>query len=251
MKRIRIIPVLLLHKGNLIKSVKFKDYKYVGDPINAVRIFNEKEVNELVLLDIDASRDKRPPDIKHITNIASEAFMPVAYGGGITNMTEVKEIFYNGVEKVIFNTAALKQESLITATANQFGSSSTVVSIDVKKTLLGGYKVFAVNGQKNTGKDPVVFAKEMENAGAGEIFINSVDHDGLMTGYDLNLIKKIAEAVSVPVIACGGAGVIEHFSKAVEAGASAVAAGSMFVFHGKHKAVLITYPSQEEIVNLF
>jgi imidazole glycerol-phosphate synthase subunit HisF len=247
MKRVRIIPVLLLHKGNLVKSVKFKDYKYVGDPINAVRIFNDKEVNELVLIDIDASRENRPPDIKHIANIAGEAFMPVAYGGGIANSTQVKEIFYNGVEKVIFNKAALEQPALITATANQFGSSSTVVSIDVKKTLLGGYKVYAASGQKNTGKDPISFAKEMETAGAGEIFINLIDADGTMAGYDLNLIKKIADAVTVPVIACGGAGSMEHFKQAVQAGASAVAAGSFFVFHGKHKAVLITYPLPGEL----
>jgi imidazole glycerol-phosphate synthase subunit HisF len=247
MKRIRIIPVLLLHKGNLVKSVKFKDYKYVGDPINAVRIFNDKEVNELVLIDIDASREKRAPDIKHITNIASEAFMPVAYGGGISNSTQVKEIFYNGVEKVIFNTAALEQPALITATANQFGSSSTVVSMDVKKTLLGSYKVYGSNGQKNTGKDPVSFAKEMESAGAGEIFINSIDADGTMSGYDTNLIKKIAESVSVPVIACGGAGSMQHFKDAVQAGASAVAAGSFFVFQGRHRAVLITYPNPAEL----
>ena len=247
MKRVRIIPVLLLHKGNLVKSVKFKDYKYVGDPINAVRIFNDKEVNELVLIDIDASREKRTPDIKHITNIASEAFMPVAYGGGISNSNQVKEIFYNGVEKVIFNTAALEQPALITATANQFGSSSTVVSIDVKKTLLGGYKVYAANGQKNIGIDPVNFAKEMENAGAGEIFINSIDADGTMLGYDLAIVKKIADAVNVPVIACGGAGSMDHFRQAVQAGASAVAAGSFFVFHGRHKAVLITYPLPGEL----
>jgi cyclase len=247
MKRVRIIPVLLLHKGNLVKSVKFKDYKYVGDPINAVRIFNDKEVNELVLIDIDASREKKAPDIKHITNIASEAFMPVAYGGGVSNSTQVKEIFYNGVEKVIFNTAAIEQPGLITATANQFGSSSTVVSIDVKKTLLGGYKVYGSNGQKNTGKDPVNFAKEMESAGAGEIFINSIDADGTMGGYDINLIKKVADAVSVPVIACGGAGSMQHFKEAVQAGASAVAAGSFFVFQGRHKAVLITYPNPAEL----
>ncbi len=250
MIRIRVIPVLLLHKGNLVKSVKFKDYKYVGDPINAVRIFNDKEVNELVLIDIDASREKRIPDLKHITNIASEAFMPVAYGGGISDITQVKEIFYNGVEKVIFNTAALEQPALITATANQFGSSSTVVSIDVKRSLLGGHKVYAANGQKNTGKDPVSFAKEMENAGAGEIFINSIDADGTMAGYDVNLVKKIADAVSVPVIACGGAGSMQHFKQAIEAGASAVAAGSFFVFHGKHKAVLITYPLPEQLQTL-
>lgn len=240
----------MLHKGNLVKSVKFKDYKYVGDPINAVRIFNDKEVNELVLIDIDASREKRSPDLKHITNIASEAFMPVAYGGGITSITQVKEIFYNGVEKVIFNTAALEQPALITATANQFGSSSTVVSIDVKKSLLGGYKVYAANGQKNTGRDPVQFAKEMESAGAGEIFINSIDADGTMAGYDVNLVKKIAGAVDVPVIACGGAGSIDHFKQAIQAGASAVAAGSFFVFHGKHKAVLITYPLSGELQTL-
>lgn len=247
MKRIRIIPVLLLHKGNLVKSVNFKNYKYVGDPINAVRIFNDKEVNELVLLDIDATKDKREPNIEHITKIVSEAFMPVAYGGGITNTEQVKKIFYNGVEKVIFGKSAIDKPELITATANQFGSSSTVVCIDVKKNLFGGYRVFTNNGGIKTEKDPVVFAKEMQNAGAGEILINSIDSDGTMTGYDLNIIKKITEALNIPVVACGGAGSMQHFKDAITAGASAVAAGSFFVFHGKHKAVLITYPISGEL----
>lgn len=248
MRRIRIIPVLLLQKGGLVKSVKFKNNKYVGDPINAVKIFNEKEIDEIVVLDIDATREKRPPAMKKIKEIAGEAFIPLAYGGGITTIEEVKELFYAGVEKVVINNAAISNPRLITEAASLVGSQSIVASIDVKKNLFGKYKVFVRNGTENTGHDPVEFAKKMEETGAGELFLCSIDRDGTYEGYDLDLIKKVSEAVNIPVVACGGAGNIDDFAKAVRYGASAVAAGSMFVFQRPHNAVLISYPSQQELI---
>jgi imidazole glycerol-phosphate synthase subunit HisF len=246
-KRIRVIPVLLLHEGGLVKSVRFKNYAYVGDPINAVKIFNEKEIDEIVVLDIDASREKRGPDIKRIREITGEAFIPLAYGGGITTTEQVKELFYNGVEKVIFNYQAHHQPGIITETAKLVGSQSVVASIDVKKNWLGKYKVYTLNGTAQTGMDPVIFAKQMTEAGAGEIFLNAIDRDGTYDGYDLELLKQVSEAVSIPVTACGGAGSVEDFVRAVQAGASAVAAGSFFVFQRPHRAVLISYPSQKEL----
>lgn len=247
MKRVRVIPVLLIHNGGLVKSVRFKKYKYVGDPINAVKIFNEKEIDEIAILDIDATRDKRGPDMKMVKEIASEAFIPLAYGGGITNLGQVKELFALGVEKVVLNNSAVINPSLITEAASLVGSQSVVVSIDVKKPLVGKHRVFTRNGSSNTGRDPVEMAKEMEQIGAGEIFLNNIDKDGTYGSYDLDLIKKISSALTIPVIACGGAGSIEDFRQAVQNGASAVAAGSMFVFQRPHNAVLISYPGQEEL----
>jgi imidazole glycerol-phosphate synthase subunit HisF len=246
-KRIRVIPVLLLHQGGLVKSVRFKNHVYVGDPINAVKIFNEKEIDEIVVLDIDASKEKRGPDIPRIREITGEAFIPLAYGGGISTIEQVKELFYTGVEKVIFNYQAVHNTAIITESAKLVGSQSVVVSIDVKKNWLGKYKVYTSNGTAQTGLDPVAFAKQVTNAGAGEIFLNAIDKDGTYGGYDLELLQQVSAAVSVPVIACGGAGGVEDFVKAVKAGASAVAAGSLFVFQRPHQAVLISYPSQEEL----
>jgi cyclase len=245
MKRIRVIPGLLLHEKGLVKSVKFKDYKYVGDPINAVRIFNEKEVDELAIIDIDASREKRPPDFLHILSIVSEAFMPVAYGGGIRKVEEVEKILLNGVEKVIINKMALENPSFISDIARRFGSQSIVASIDYKKSLFGSVRVYIDNGKTNTQKDPLAFARQMEDAGAGEILLNAIDRDGTFEGYDLAMIHKISHAVNIPVIAMGGAGSVEDFKLAVREGASAVSAGSMFVFQRPHRAVLISYPSRE------
>lgn len=247
MKRIRVIPVLLLHREGLVKSIRFKDYKYVGDPVNAVKIFNEKEVDEIILLDISATAEKRKPDIKHIKEIASEAFMPLGYGGGITMLDEIKELVSSGVEKVILNNSAFENRKLIEDGARYVGSQSIVVSVDVKKNLWGRYKVVLKNAKKNTGKDPLEFAKEMQESGAGELFINAVDKDGTFEGYDLELIETIASGVSIPVIACGGASAVEDFNQAVQKGASAVAAGSMFVFQRPHRAVLISYPTQQEL----
>ena len=247
MKRIRVIPGLLLHRKGLVKSVRFKDYKYVGDPINAVRIFNDKEVDELAILDIDASREKRPPDIDRIAAIVSEAFMPIAYGGGITRVEEAEKILQNGAEKVIINKAAVENADLITAIAKRFGSQSVVASLDFKKNWLGAIKLFTDNGKTNTRLDPEQFAKKMADAGAGEILLNAIDRDGTFEGYDLEMIKKISDAVNIPVIALGGAGSLSDFKQAVEHGASAVSAGSMFVFQRPHRAVLISYPSQKEL----
>ena len=246
-KRIRVIPVLLIQKNGLVKSVKFKNHKYVGDPINAVKIFNDKEVDEIVILDISATAEKRKPNILQIKEIASEAFMPLAYGGGITKLDEIKELVTSGVEKVVLNTAAVQQPDLIKQGAEWVGSQSIVVSIDVKKNLWGKYKVFTMNGTNNTGLDPVEFAKQVERSGAGEIFLNSIERDGTFEGYDLQLIDAVTKAVHIPVVAVGGASSVDDFGKAVAHGASAVAAGSVFVFQRPHRAVLISYPSQKEL----
>jgi cyclase len=245
LKRVRVIPVLLIQQRGLVKSVKFKDYKYVGDPINAVRIFNEKEVDELAIVDINASKENRAPNISNIEEIVSEAFMPIAYGGGITTVDQVKKILSAGVEKVIINRSAVKNPNLITEIAKQFGSQSVVVSIDYKKNFFGRQGVYIENGKTNTGLDPMAFAKQLEDAGAGEIILNSIERDGTFGGYDLDMIKKVSRAVGIPVIAMGGASSIEDFRQASLNGASAVGAGSMFVFKGPHRAVLINYPEQE------
>lgn len=244
---IRVIPSLLIHKDGLVKSVKFKDYKYVGDPINAVKIFNEKEVDEIAVIDIDASRENRAPNIAAIAEIASEAFMPMAYGGGITTIAQIKEILYNGIEKVIINKAAHTNPALISEAAALFGNQSIVVSIDVKKVFLSGYRVFTDNGKNKTGIHPVEFAKKMEQLGAGEILLNNIDADGTFSGFDTQLITEVSKAVTIPVIAIGGAATVQDFKLAYQAGASALAAGSMFVFQRPHRAVLISYPTRNEL----
>jgi cyclase len=248
MLKTRVIPCLLLKGQGLVKTVEFRNPKYVGDPINAVKIFNEKEVDELVLLDIDASVEGKRPEIKLVSEIASECFMPLSYGGGLRNLEDLRAIFNVGVEKVVINSYAVENPRFVEEASKRYGNQSIVVAIDVKKNSSGKHEIFALGGKKKTKLDPVAHAKEMEKLGAGEIFLNSIDRDGMMEGYDIELIKKVTESVSIPVIACGGAGKIEDFVEAVKrGGASAVAAGSMFVFHGKHRAVLITYPSIEEL----
>lgn len=250
MLKTRVIPCLLLRNGGLVKTTKFKDPKYVGDPINAVRIFNEKEVDELVFLDISATSAKREPNFDLLADIASEAFMPFGYGGGITRVEQIKVLYSLGVEKVIINTAAIRTPHLVSEAASLAGSSSVVVSMDVRRSWLGKYSVWSGGGQQDERRDPVSFALEMERLGAGEILLNSIDRDGTMSGFDLDLIQQVSEAVSVPLIAVGGAGGLEDFRKAVKMGASAVSAGSLFVFHGKHRAVLITYPGYGELEKL-
>lgn len=247
----RIIPCLLLQDQGLVKTVKFKNPKYVGSPTNAIKIFNEKEVDELIFLDITATRKKRHPPFKLISETATECFMPFCYGGGINRLEDMQAIFSLGAEKVAINTQAILKPSLVKQASKQFGSQSIVVSIDVKKDLFGNYKVFSHLRKKVLKIEPVEFALQMEDMGAGELLVNSVDKDGTMEGYDIELIKKLTVAVNIPVIACGGAGSIEHFRDAInKGGASAVAAGSMFVFYGKHRAVLINYPSQHEVGSL-
>ena len=247
----RVIPCLLLKGDGLVKTEKFKNPKYVGDPINAVKIFNTKEVDELIFLDIMASKLGHAPNYEMIANIASECFMPFCYGGGIRTLEEAKRILSIGAEKISINSSALQNREFITRLSEYIGRQSIVISMDVKKTLLGRYVVYSHAAQQPFTSDPIAHAKEMEVSGAGEILVNSVDRDGMMSGYDLKLIKMIADTVTIPVIACGGAGDLSHFRQAVESGASAVAAGSMFVFIGKHKAVLINYPEYNEITSLF
>lgn len=260
MFRPRIIPCLLLKEKGLVKTIQFKDPRYIGDPINAVRIFNDKEADELIFLDIMASRGggffglrkQAPIAFEMIAKISGECMMPLSYGGGITTIDEIKKLFGIGVEKVIINTQAAENPGLIREASEMFGNQSIIVSIDAKKTSQGNYEVFMRGGTKATGKDPVEFARDMAAQGAGELMINSIDQDGMMAGYDIGLIKAVADAVSVPVIACGGAGNIEDLSDAYLNGhASAMAAGSMFVFHGRKRAVLITYPTRSELEAIF
>ena len=247
MGRVRIIPVLLLSKGGLYKTVKFQQPQYVGDPINSVKIFNEKEADEIAVLDFRASADSRGIDFKKVTEIAGEAFMPMSYGGGITTLDDAIKIFNAGYEKLILNSILFNDLTIIGKIAEIYGAQAVVGSIDVKKNIFGKYKVYSHSGQKNTGKDPVEWAKILEKSGVGEIMINSIDRDGTRIGFDEILVNKVSSELSVPVIACGGAGRIEDFKKAVDAGASAVAAGSFFVFKMPHKAVLISYPGQQEL----
>ncbi len=242
------MPCLLLRKSALVKTVKFKNPGYVGDPVNAIRIYNEKEVDELVFLDITATRENRKPPFKIISEIASECFMPVAYGGGVRDIEDVKHLFSLGVEKVAVNSYAVENPSFIKTVADRFGSQSIIVSIDVKKNFWGKYKV-AVNGaEKVTDLNPVEFARQAASLGAGEIMLTSVDRDGTMEGYDLELLKSVTSVVDIPVIASGGAGTVEDFGRAVkEGGASAAAAGSMVVYHGRNRAVLINFPTRAEL----
>jgi len=243
----RVIPVLLLKNGGLVKTVKFKNPTYVGDPINAVKIFNDKEVDELLIIDVEATKEKREPNFELVSRISREAFMPFGYGGGIKSLEEITQMFRLGVEKVSINSIAIKDPDFVKKAAEICGSQSVVVSIDVKMDEFGNHWVFDYVNNATTKLDPVRFAVSMEKNGAGEIILNSVDRDGTFSGYDTDIIKRVSESVRIPVIAMGGASKIEDFVKAVEAGASAVAAGSFFVFHGKHRAVLITYPNKDEL----
>ena len=244
MYRSRVIPVLLLSGHGLVKTQKFKDPTYIGDPVNAVRIFSEKEADELVLLDIGATVEKREPNYELIAEIGGECLMPMAYGGGITSLEQIRKLIRTGVEKVIINSFAASNPQLLTEAANVFGSQAIVAGIDVRRTLLQGARVVTHSGTMDARVDPVTQAKRLVEAGAGEILLNSVDRDGTMGGYDLPLIKSVADAVDVPVVACGGAGAPMHLTEAIAQGASAAAAGSMFVFHGKKRAVLINYSNQ-------
>ncbi len=251
MKRIRVIPVLLIQNGGLVKSVRFRNHQYIGDPINAVKIFNEKEVDEMVVLDISATAEKRGPRISQLKQLAGEAFMPLACGGGISSINQIKEMINSGIEKVIINQSAITNPGLIQEAARWAGSQSIVVSMDVKKNAWGQYKVYGNNGSVKTGIDPVAFARNMETAGAGELLLQDIDKDGSFAGYSPALISLVSSAVRIPVIAAGGAASLADFATAVRAGASAVAAGSMFVLQRPHKAVLISYPSQQQLQEQF
>jgi len=247
MLRPRIIPCLLVSDNGLVKTVKFKDPKYVGDPINAVKIFNEKEVDELLVVDIDATVQNREPNYRLIGQFAVECRMPLCYGGGIKTVDQARRIIGLGVEKVSLSAAALADPKLITAIADEVGRQSVVVVLDVKKKLLGGYEVFTHNGTKSTKRSAVDVAREAEQRGAGEIVINNIDHDGVMKGYDLQLCKELRSAVSVPMSFLGGAGTLEHVRDLLKVcGVVGAAAGSMFVFKGAYRAVLINYPPRAQ-----
>ncbi|MCV2368258.1 AglZ/HisF2 family acetamidino modification protein [Roseateles oligotrophus] len=247
MLRKRIIPCLLLRRGGLVKTRNFKNPKYVGDPINAIRIFNEKEVDELIVLDIDASRDGRGPDYTLIEQFAAECFMPLCYGGGIRTVEQARRLFALGVEKVSIQTGALAELDLVSNLAKQFGNQSVVASIDIKTDWLGRRRLYSASAGKYHTCSWQDYVARVVRAGAGEILINSVDRDGEMAGMDLKLIRDIAQQVEVPVIASGGVGKLADIANGLRSGACAVAAGAFFVYHGPHRAVLITYPSSDEI----
>jgi len=248
MLQVRVIPCLLLRDESLVKTVKFKNPSYIGDPVNAIKIYNEKEVDELIFLDIAASRERRRPPFEKIREIADECFMPLAYGGGITTIEDIREIFNIGVEKISLNASALQNPELVREAAEVFGAQSVVVAIDVKKSLWGKYEVYNHTTGKSAKIDPVEYARQMEQLGAGELLVTSVDKEGTWEGYDTELLKRITSSVNIPVIAHGGAGHIEDFARAVAVGgASAVATGSMVVYQKKGLGVLINFPKRETL----
>ena len=252
MYRPRIIPCLLLKGQGLVKSIKFKNHRYIGDPINAVKIFNDKRADELIFLDVFASKEGRTVSLDLVKKLGDECNMPFAVGGGIHSIEQIKSLIQAGAEKVCINTKAVQQPDFIKEASEEFGSSTIVVSIDVKKKMFGAERVFIQNGSKSTSYSPVEFAQLMQEKGAGEILINSIEHDGMMEGYDLALIKRISDAINIPLIACGGAGSLKDISDAViQGGASAAAAGSMFVYHGPRRAVLINLPVKEALQEPF
>lgn len=252
MLRTRVIPVLLLQNSDLVKGLQYKKHKYVGDPINAVKILNEKEVDELMFLDISATSAKRDPDFGLIADIAGEAFMPFGYGGGINSVKQIEKLFSLGVEKAILNTSAFHTPELISDAAGVSGSQSIIVSMDVKKSFFGDYEVYVNNGRTRTRFGPIEYAKKIQDLGAGELIVSSIDREGMGKGYDLELLDTVANAVDIPVVGLGGAGCLQDLADAKNKTAiSALAAGDLFTFHGKYKAVLITYPRYSELEKLF
>lgn len=249
--RPRLIPCLSIQNRGLVKTTKFTNPRYLGDPINAVKIFNGKGVDELCILDITASSENRGPDFDYLKDIASEAFMPLSYGGGITQIYEIEKLFYIGYEKVIINTSFIRKPDLIKEAAEFAGSQSIVVSIDVKAELFGRRSCYINDGLTKIKENPITLAKKAQELGAGEILLNSINNDGVMKGYDIDLVKDITEAVSIPVIACGGAKDIHDFKRVLEeGGAHAAAAGSLFVYYGTQRAVLITAPEEKDLIEI-
>ena len=245
----RVIPCFLLRNNGLVKTIKFKDPTYIGDPVNAIRIFNDKEVDELIVLDIDASKAGRGPNFDLIEQFAGECFMPLCYGGGVSSIEQARRLFSLGIEKVCLQTSALDNAQLIRQIADEYGSQAVVVSVDVKKNLFGRYQLFSANTGKAHKYQWQEFLAIAVESGAGEIMLTAVDRDGTLSGMDEGLIHVAAESCSVPIIAAGGASSLDDLRSAVKAGASAVAAGAMFVFHGPHRAVLITYPKYEDLIS--
>jgi imidazole glycerol-phosphate synthase subunit HisF len=252
MNKVRVIPVLLLRDWGLEKSIRFENPKYVGCPINAARVFNNHNVDELILLDIIATKEKRGPQVEVVREIADESFMPFSVGGGIRSVEMMWDLLQAGADRVVINTAAIENPDLIREGAERFGRQCMVVSIDVRRHEDGRYEVFTHAGTKAAGIDPAAAALRMQEMGAGEIFLTAIDHDGEMDGYDTELIRNVADALTIPLIACGGAGTVEHLADAVYNGhASAVAAGAFFLFYGKRRTVLITYPKDSELIQHF
>jgi len=251
MLRTRVIPALLLRDESLVKTVRFGKFTYIGDPCNTVRIFNELEVDELLILDITASKDGRGPNLKVLADIANECFMPLGYGGGVRSLDDAKAVFDIGFEKVSINTHAINNPELITDIAEHYGSQAVIVSIDVKRGWFGRPTVRMLGGKRNARRDPVEWAKEVERRGAGEILLTSIDREGTWEGFDLDLVGSVATAVDIPVIAHGGAGSVEHIVEVVNKGhTSAVALGSMVVFQKKGMGVLVTFPAAESLEGL-
>jgi cyclase len=235
----------------LVKTKRFKKPVYLGDPVNAVKIFSDKEADEIIILDIDASRFRREPNYQLIAEMAGEAFMPVTYGGGIRSLEQIRRLIRSGVEKVAINSYALESTDLIRSAVDVFGSQAVVGAVDVRRKLMGGYAVMAKSATKKTRLVLQHHIESLVQAGIGELLINDVNRDGLMSGFDIDLIRSVSEA-PVPVVVCGGAGTLNDLREAVvHGGASAIAVGSMFVFHGKHRAVLINYPKPEELKKIF
>jgi cyclase len=252
MFRPRVIPTLLLMNNGLVKSEKFKNHRYIGDPINAVNLFNDLKVDELCFLDIAATKEKRTVDLHLLQRIADEANMPFAVGGGIRTIDNIREILKVGAEKVVISAFAVEQPSFIEQAAFEFGSSTIAVCMNIKKNIWGKYRMYINNGTRSVDMEPVSFAKKMENCGAGEIIVNSIDQDGTMAGYDISIVRSISEAVTIPVVALGGAGKMADFKQVIDDGAaSAVAAGSFFIYKGARRAVLISYPGSDSFNNLF
>jgi cyclase len=248
--RRRIIPVLLLGEHGLVKTRKFRNPVYLGDPVNTLRIFNDMEVDEIIILDIYASVKKEPPKFTKLREMASEALFPLAYGGGVSNIEDAQKIIESGFERIVVNTLCSSHPNMVRHMCAELGSSTMVGSMDVKKKWFGTPSVFVRGGIDRVSKQPVNWARRLEDLGVGEIMVNSIDNDGEMNGYNTDLIDEISRSVSVPVIACGGASSFSNFSKAFAAGAAAAAAGAVFVFKGKHRGVLIQYPGQYDRENI-
>lgn len=252
MFRPRIIPILLIQDKALVKSIQFKKHKYIGDPINAVKIFNDLKADELVFLDINASRQKRLISVDFVKTLSEETNMPFAVGGGITSILDIQKLIAAGAEKVVLSHAALENPNFVAEAVQSFGSSTITICMDVKKNIFGKQKLYSKNGTKAHKYSPIEFAQLMTEKGAGEIIIQSIDQDGTMEGYDLELIREIAKAVSIPVVALGGAGSFQDLKVAYTVGnANALAAGSLFVFQGKKRGVLINYPEKNDFTRIF
>ncbi len=248
----RVMPCLLVKDDRLVKTVKFKKPSYIGDPVNAIKIYNEKEVDELIILDISATIQKRKPNHALIKEVADECFMPVCYGGGISSVDDMKKLFALGIEKVSINSHALINPDVIQQSARIFGNQSIIVSMDVKKNIFGKYRICTHGGRKSWKIGPLEYAKKVVNEGAGEILLNSIDKDGTWSGLDIELLDMVTNVTSIPVIALGGAGKLSDISEAVhKGGASAVALGSMAVYQGKNRGVLVNFPSRQKLLKMF